>query len=166
MTRLIAFALMGFALVWACASVAAQEGEKGNEPPAISPPPPGTKAPAQPQKTSTGQSEQQPQKQPSASSAVLQMVLFMVLVFGLFYVMLILPQKRRQKEHQQMIANLRKNDKVVTIGGIHGVVHSVRDDKIVLKVDENTKLTFSINAIASVETQKEEDVSQEKEEKK
>jgi len=72
-------------------------------------------------------------------------------------VFLILPQRRREKERRAMLSSLRKNDKVVTIGGIHGVVHSIRDDKVVLKVDENTKITVSMSAIAGVERSKEED---------
>jgi len=85
------------------------------------------------------------------------MVIFMVLLFGIFYVFLILPQRRREKERRAMLSALRKNDKVVTIGGIHGVVHSIKDDKVVIKVDENTKITVSTSAIAGVERPKEED---------
>jgi len=85
------------------------------------------------------------------------MVIFMVLLFGIFYVFLILPQRRREKERRAMLSALRKNDKVVTIGGIHGVVHSIKDDRVVIKVDENTKITVSMSAIAGVERAKEED---------
>jgi len=85
------------------------------------------------------------------------MVIFMVLLFGIFYVFLILPQRRREKERRAMLSALRKNDKVVTIGGIHGVVHSMKDDRVVIKVDENTKITVSMSAIAGVERAKEED---------
>ena len=85
------------------------------------------------------------------------MVIFMVLLFGIFYVFLILPQRRREKERRAMLSSLRKNDRVVTIGGIHGVVHSIKEDKVVLKVDENTKITVSMSAIAGVERPKEEE---------
>ena len=167
MIRLTVVVFTVFAMLVFCGVASAQE--KQSQPPAVSPPPPSApqdSASSTQQKTSeTTSSKSKEQKQPSPSSGILQMVLLMVLIFGLFYVMLILPQKRRQKEHQQMISNLRKNDKVVTIGGIHGVVHSVRDDKIVLKVDENTKMTFSLSAIASVETHKGEESKEENDKK-
>lgn len=50
-----------------------------------------------------------------------------------------------------MLAALKKGDKVVTIGGIHGTITSVKENKIVLKVDDNTKIEFNRTAIASVE---------------
>lgn len=49
-----------------------------------------------------------------------------------------------------MLASLKKGDKVVTIGGVHGIIHAVKDTTVVLKVDDTTKIEFSRNAIASV----------------
>lgn len=64
--------------------------------------------------------------------------------------------KRKQQEHQKMVSSLSKNDRVRTIGGIFGTVLDVRDDEIVLKVDEstNTKMRVSPQAIATVLTDK------------
>jgi len=83
------------------------------------------------------------------------MLIFLVMIFAIMYIFLILPQRRKQRQHQQMLASLKKNDRVITIGGIHGVVHSIKDDKIVLKVDDNAKLTFSLSSVASVERKEE-----------
>jgi preprotein translocase subunit YajC len=52
-----------------------------------------------------------------------------------------------------MLSSIRKGDRIVTIGGIHGVIQSVRETSIILKVDENCKLEFSRSAIATVESQ-------------
>ena len=72
------------------------------------------------------------------------------LVFAIFYFLIIRPQNKRQKETKQMLENLKKGDRVVTIGGIRGTIFSMKDDAVVLKVDDNTKIQFSKSAISSV----------------
>ncbi len=78
----------------------------------------------------------------------------MLIPFGLiilvFYFLIIRPQNKKQKETQAMLASIKKNDRVVTIGGLRGTVQAVRDDAIVLKVDEDVKIEFNKSAIASV----------------
>jgi preprotein translocase subunit YajC len=68
--------------------------------------------------------------------------------------MFIRPERRRQREHQDRIGQIKKNDRVVTIGGIHGKVFEVlkEQDRVTLKVDEatNTKIDFTFAAIARV----------------
>ncbi|MDR2312953.1 MAG: preprotein translocase subunit YajC [Spirochaetaceae bacterium] len=76
-----------------------------------------------------------------------------VLIIAIFYLFIIRPQNKKQKETQRMLADLKKGDRIVTIGGIHGVIQTVRDGSIILKVDENCKIEFSRNAVASVESQ-------------
>jgi len=126
----------------------------GQQPPVVKPAPQQQDVPqASADQTATNRTSQKRPQQ----SVLWNMVIFMVLLFGIFYVFLILPQRRREKERRAMLSALRKNDKVVTIGGIHGVVHSIKDDKVVLKVDENTRITVSMSAIAGVERPKEED---------
>jgi preprotein translocase subunit YajC len=72
------------------------------------------------------------------------------LIIGIFYFLIIRPQNKKQKETQRMLSALKKGDKVVTIGGIHGVIQSVKESSVVLKVDENTKMELSRSAISSV----------------
>jgi preprotein translocase subunit YajC len=74
-----------------------------------------------------------------------------VAIFAIFYFLIIRPQNKKQKETQRMLADLKKGDRVVTIGGIHGTIQTVKDSSIVLKVDDTCKIEFSRNAIASVE---------------
>jgi preprotein translocase subunit YajC len=73
-----------------------------------------------------------------------------ILIIGIFYFLIIRPQNKKQKETQKMLSAIKKGDKVVTIGGVHGVIQTVRDSSVVIKVDENTKIEFSRSAIASV----------------
>ncbi|MDR0448414.1 MAG: preprotein translocase subunit YajC [Treponema sp.] len=73
-----------------------------------------------------------------------------VAIFGIFYFLIIRPQNKKQKDTKRMLEDLKKGDKVVTIGGVHGVIQNVRETTIILKVDENCKLEFSRSAIASV----------------
>ncbi|MBN1999017.1 preprotein translocase subunit YajC [candidate division KSB1 bacterium] len=75
-------------------------------------------------------------------------ILFFGAIFLIMYLFLFAPQRRKQKEHQQMMADLKNGDKVLTVGGIIGVIASVKDNSVVLKVGENIKIEFSRTAIA------------------
>lgn len=72
------------------------------------------------------------------------------LIFVVFYFMIIRPQNKKQKETQKMIAAIKKGDRVQTIGGLRGVVHSVKEDSILIKVDGDVKIEFVRSAIANV----------------
>ena len=72
------------------------------------------------------------------------------LIILIFYFLIIRPQKKRDKEAQAMIEALKKGDKVVTIGGIHGTVITVKEHTVVIKVDDNARIEFSKSAVSSV----------------
>lgn len=78
---------------------------------------------------------------------ILTTILPIVLMFAVLYFLLIRPQQKQQKAVRQMQEELKKGDKVVTIGGLHGVVDSLDESKVVIKVNENTRLTFDRRAI-------------------
>ncbi len=74
-----------------------------------------------------------------------------ILMFVIFYFLLIRPQQKKQKDLQAMIAGIKKGDKVVTSGGILGVVSSIQDDYVVLTVgDSDTKIEILKSAIAGL----------------
>ena len=73
-----------------------------------------------------------------------------LLIFVVFWFFMIRPQNKQRKETQRMLSELKKGDKVVTIGGIHGVVQSVRENTVILKVDEDCKIELTRSAIASM----------------
>lgn len=74
------------------------------------------------------------------------------IIFLIFYFLMIRPQNKKQKETEKMISALKKGDKIVTIGGIHGVVSSTKEQTVIVKVDDNAKMEFSRSAIAQVIT--------------
>ena len=74
-----------------------------------------------------------------------------LLIIAVFYFLIIRPQNKKQKETQKMLAALKKGDRVVTIGGVHGTIQSVREKTVVVKVDDTAKIEFSRSAIASIE---------------
>ena len=90
----------------------------------------------------------------------------LVAIIAIFYFLILRPQNKKQKETQKMLSAVKKGDRVVTIGGIHGVIQNVRESTVIVKVDENTKLEFNRAAIASVSSQAREEKDEETEEKK
>jgi preprotein translocase subunit YajC len=87
-------------------------------------------------------------------------------IIAIFYFLIIRPQNKKQKETQRMLSALKKGDKIVTIGGIHGVIQNVKESSVIVKVDENTKLEFSRSAISGVETAAKEEKTEKIEDKK
>jgi preprotein translocase subunit YajC len=93
---------------------------------------------------------------PADPNAPMRWMGSLAVIMVLFYFMLIRPQKKKEQELRNLIANVKENDRVVTIGGIHGVVTNVqRDlDRLTIRVDESTgaKLKVNMAAIARVLT--------------
>lgn len=74
----------------------------------------------------------------------------LVLVFVVFYFLLLRPQRKREKERMIMLNSLRRGDKVITIGGLHGSIVDLTEEKVTLKVNENSRLVFERSAINQV----------------
>ena len=72
----------------------------------------------------------------------------MVVIFGLMYLVLIRPQRKKQKEHQQLIDELKKGDRVITAGGVYGQIESVSDDSVVIKVESGVTMRVARNSVA------------------
>ena len=89
-------------------------------------------------------------------NAFFKMVLPLVIIFGLFYFLMLRPQKKKEDEFKNLVANLKESDHIITIGGIHGVVTNVQrdSDRVTIRVDESTgtKLRINTSAIARVVT--------------
>lgn len=77
-------------------------------------------------------------------------ILPLLFMFAIFYFLLIRPQQKRQKKVQEMIASIQKGDKIITIGGMHGTIDALDEDKVILLVSDNKKLTFDRNAVREV----------------
>ena len=75
----------------------------------------------------------------------------MIIVMGIFYVMLILPQQRQRKKVQAMLQALKNGDKVITSSGIYGTVNGIDGDTVILKIADQVKIRIARSAIAQVE---------------
>jgi preprotein translocase subunit YajC len=73
-----------------------------------------------------------------------------VAVFAIFYLLIILPQRKKQKKHQETVNNLRAGDRIITTGGIFGTVMGVQPDRIELKISANVKIDITKSAVGAV----------------
>ncbi len=80
-------------------------------------------------------------------------ILMMVAIFAVFYVLLIMPQQRRQKKWQAMLGQIKPGDRVVTSGGLTGAIMSVKDDAVILRVPpDNLKIEVTRSSIVTLTT--------------
>lgn len=91
------------------------------------------------------------QAAPAGSAGMVQVGLLVLMVL-VMYILIIRPQQKRQKELRKMMDKLRKGDKIVTIGGIHGQIEEVKERTVVIRVDpqNNTRIEFVKSAISEV----------------
>jgi preprotein translocase subunit YajC len=83
-------------------------------------------------------------------------IVMMVAIFAIFYFLLIMPQQRRQKKWAEMLKQIKPGDKVVTSGGLTGVIMSAKDDTIVLRVPpDNLKLEVARSSVVTLTTAEE-----------
>jgi preprotein translocase subunit YajC len=82
------------------------------------------------------------------TTSTIYMVVFLVLIFAMFYFLMIRPQRKRQKEQQQLMEGLKRGEKVITAGGIFGVIESVSEDSVVIKVESGATLRVAKNMVA------------------
>jgi preprotein translocase subunit YajC len=84
------------------------------------------------------------------NNAFLAQLLPFILVLVIFWFLLIRPQQKRQKERNAMLQSLKKGDKVITIGGLHGTITDLTEERVTLKVSDNTRLVFERTAVNAV----------------
>ena len=82
-------------------------------------------------------------------NALFQLLPF-ILIFVIFYLLLFLPMRRRQKKHQEMLSKLTRGDRVVTSGGIFGTVLSVDGDVLTVKIADNVKIQVARSGVAGL----------------
>lgn len=88
----------------------------------------------------------------SSPSGMLSMLLPFILMFVVMYFLILRPQKRKEKERKALLSRIKKNDRVVTAGGVHGLITSVRENEVILRVDDakDVKIKVDRSAIAAV----------------
>lgn len=89
---------------------------------------------------------------PPGGGALADLLIPLILVVVVFYAIMYWGGKKERRKYQDMLSNLKRNDRVQTVGGVLGTVVEVRDNEVVLKVDEtsNVKMRFTRNAIKEV----------------
>jgi preprotein translocase subunit YajC len=93
-----------------------------------------------------GQAPQQGAEAPNPLISLMPLIL----MFVIFYFLLIRPQQKKQKDHKKMLSELKKNDQVITSGGIYGTIVNIKDNTYVIRVDDNVKIEVSKTAVSGV----------------
>lgn len=78
------------------------------------------------------------------------MMITMVLFMVIFWVLIIRPQKKKQKEHEAKLASLKPGDHIISAGGIHGIIMSVRDRTVSLKIAEGVKVEMDKASVLTI----------------
>ncbi len=89
----------------------------------------------------------------SGSGAVVTQLLFFGAIFAIFYFLLIRPQQKQKGERQRMLSSLKRGDKVVTTGGLHGTLTALTEQTVTLRVSDQVKLDFDRTAVGRVVAQ-------------
>jgi preprotein translocase subunit YajC len=83
------------------------------------------------------------------TNMLVQLIPFVV-IFAIFYLLIILPARKKQKQHQNLIASLKGGERVITAGGVYGTVSRVMDDRFEIQVDTNTRIQIAKGSISGV----------------
>lgn len=76
----------------------------------------------------------------------------LVVMLGIFYFLLIAPMRKRQKKQEQMIAELKPGDRVLTAGGIYGTIVGIKDDRLTLRIADQVKVDVSKSSVSGLDT--------------
>jgi preprotein translocase subunit YajC len=82
-------------------------------------------------------------------SAISSLIMFGAMAF-IFYFMIFRPQKKRQKERQELLGKMEKGDKVMTSGGMHGTISAIEDNTVLIQVAEGMKIRFEKSAVTTI----------------
>jgi preprotein translocase subunit YajC len=90
------------------------------------------------------------QQAASGGSPAWTQLIFFGLIFAAMYFLMIAPQRKKQKEHEKMLAALGSGDEIVTSGGIYGTITNVKDDRFVVRIADNTKIEIGKAFVSAV----------------
>lgn len=86
----------------------------------------------------------------SPQDSLFSTLLMFGLIIAIFYFLILRPQQKRQKEREKMLNAVKKGDRVVTAGGLHGTVAGIDEKTLLLQVADNVKMKFDRSAVASI----------------
>ncbi|MDD5070327.1 MAG: preprotein translocase subunit YajC [Candidatus Omnitrophica bacterium] len=84
------------------------------------------------------------QPNPGAGFQVIPIIFFFIVM----YFLVMRPQQKKQKEHAKMLSELKKNDEIITSGGIHATIVNIKEDTFLVRIDENTRMEINKGAVA------------------
>ncbi len=87
---------------------------------------------------------------PNSTAPSLVSFIPLIGIMLVFYFLIIMPQQKQQKKHRELIENLKKNDEVITAGGVHGTIINVKEKTFILRIDDNVKVEIDKSAVANV----------------
>jgi preprotein translocase subunit YajC len=76
----------------------------------------------------------------------------LIIIFAIFYFLLIRPQQRKAKQHKQVLASLKKGDRVVSSGGLHGVITGLTEDAVTMEISPKVRVRVSRGSVAGIIT--------------
>jgi preprotein translocase subunit YajC len=97
-----------------------------------------------------------PQGGSGGGSGLISTIIMFGAIFLIFYFMIIRPQQKRAKERDKMLSNIEKGDKVVTSGGVHGIIAGIEEKTVLLQISENVKVKVERSAITTILAKKSE----------
>lgn len=83
-------------------------------------------------------------------TGIVSSLLPFILIIAVFYFLILRPQQKRQKERQKLLESVKKGDKIITSGGIHGTVEGLDDTTVLVKISDNTKIKVERNAVTTI----------------
>ncbi|UJS16384.1 MAG: preprotein translocase subunit YajC [Candidatus Jettenia sp.] len=88
----------------------------------------------------------------SSPGGMLSMLLPFILMFVVMYFLILRPQKKKERERKELLSRIKKNDRVITAGGIHGTITSVRETEVILRIDDTKDIKIKVDrgSIATV----------------
>ncbi|MFW6139053.1 MAG: preprotein translocase subunit YajC [Spirochaetota bacterium] len=95
-----------------------------------------------PQSGSTGEG--------AGGGSPMSLIFMIIAIFAVMYFLMIRPQQRQKKQHQEMLSKISKGDKIVTIGGIHGTVAGVKDNTVIVKIADTVKVELNRSSISQI----------------
>ena len=84
----------------------------------------------------------------------MSLIFMIIAIFAVMYFLMIRPQQRQKRQHQDMLSQLGKGDKVVTTGGLHGTVAGIKDNSVIVKIADNVKVEVNRSAISQIVSSK------------
>ena len=90
------------------------------------------------------------QQAPGGMESILSSIVPFLLIIVIFYFLILRPQQKRQKERAKLLESIKRGDKIITAGGIHGTIEAIEDKTILVKISENVKVKMERSSITTI----------------